>query len=172
VGHARVDSGPATPDGLGELIMPFVPANVNVEGRWRNAEVTSDVYNIADRLKELNDRLRINITEDTATGQWAYSIVEDTPEGWQLVFRCRRLDARVVEHVRYLLKVPFAKRFDEAEKIVAKDAENAHNEELDALTENLGLPMIRDLERCGFLDGPRRQSFARTSVATGGRRIR
>lgn len=169
---ARVATGPQRPEGLDELLLPFVPSNVHVEGRWRNAEVTSDVYNIAERLKELSPRLRINLTQDTATGQWAYSIVEDTATGWQMVFRCKKLDARVIEHVQYLMRVPFEQRYAEAEKIVERDAADAKAQEHEELYETLGGPMLRELERCGFLDGGRGKSFAKTAVATGGRKVR
>lgn len=153
---AKPKTGPAQPDGINELILPYVPANVRPDGRYKATEITSDVYHVAEQLSELNPRLVVNCTTDTATGQYAFTIVEQnvpTPTGPvdQVVFRCNALDSRVVEHVRYLLHVPFDKRFAEAERIAAKhEADSAENES-EMLVEKIGLPMLRDLRECGFL---------------------
>jgi hypothetical protein len=105
------------------------------------------------RLKELNPRLRINAISDTRAGETAFTIIEDTGDDVHVVFRCRRLDARVVEYVRYLLNVPFAKRFAEAERLQKKWEEEAHEDELDELTERFGLEMQHELKKTGFVDG-------------------
>lgn len=141
------------PPGMDEFIMPMVPANIQSNGRYRVNEVTADVYNIAQRLKDLNPRLRINAITDARNGETAFTIIEDDGDELHVVFRCRRLDARVVEYVRYLLNVPFAKRFAEAEKLQAKWEEEAHEDELDELTERFGLEMQHDLKKNGFVDG-------------------
>lgn len=147
---ARPKSGPATPAGLDSLLLPNIPANVHT-GRFKTSHVDSDVYHVAEQLKELNESLAIEVTEDTATGNKAFTITEHTPRGIEVVFRCTVLDARVVEHVRYLLHVPFQKRFAEAEK--RSDQIERENEELsmNKLIEELGLPMMRELRDLGFL---------------------
>lgn len=152
-GPARVNTGPAKPPGIDELLLPGVPANVRPGGRIKVEAVTNDMFNIAERLAEINPRLAVNITENQVTGEKAYTIVEEVPGyGPQVVFRCNVLDARVLEHVRYLLNVPFEKRFAEAEKIADKHEADSHEHELDELTERIGLPMVRDLMECGFID--------------------
>lgn len=157
--HARPATGPAEYEGYGELILPFVPANINSD-RMRTQRVTSDVFNVCDQLLALNPRLRVNATEQIDTGQKAFTIVETNvpviKEGKhvledQVVFRTTRLDARVVEHVRYLLHVPAEKRFAEADKLSEKMEQDAHEAEMDDLVERVGLPMLRDLRECGFL---------------------
>lgn len=156
---ARPKEGPAQYEGIGELILPFVPANVNSD-RMRTQRVTSDVFNVADRLMAMNPRLRVNVTEYVETGQKAFTIVEaNVPvfrgKEWvkedQVVFRTTSLDARVVEHVRYLLQVPAEKRFAEAEKLSEKFEADEAERQSDDLVERVGLPMLRDLRECGFL---------------------
>jgi hypothetical protein len=170
---ARPKTGPAQYEGLGELILPFVPANVNSD-RMRTQRVTSDVYHVCDRLQALNSRLRVNITEYTETGQKAFTVVEtNVPvfiDGkWehedQVVFRTTKLDARVVEHVRYLLQVPAAQRYEEAEKLATKHEEDEHERMMDDLVERVGLPMMRDLRECGFLG-----AYSKGGDASRGRR--
>lgn len=149
---ARPNSGTPAPAGINELILPGVPANIRPGGQIRVTEVTNDVYHIAERLKELNPRLAVNLTQDSGNGATAFTIVEETPTGTQVVFRCNQLDQRVVEYVAYLLKVPFAQRFAEAEKAQEKFEAEEHESELDSLVERIGLPMVRDLLECGFID--------------------
>lgn len=149
---ARPKTGPARPDGIDELILPYVPANVNT-GQIRNARITSDVYRIAERLQEIDSPypLAINLTQDLGKGATAYTIVELPPGGERVVFRCNKLDARVIEHVQYLIKVPLKDRFAEAEKIMDKWEAERREAEQDDLVERIGLPMLRDLRECGFL---------------------
>lgn len=157
--HARPRTGPAQYEGIGELILPFVPANVNSD-RMRTQRVTGDVFNVADRLMALNSRLRVNVTEYVDTGQKAFTIVESgvpvfRNREWvkedQVVFRTTKLDARVVEHVRYLLNVPAEKRFAEAERLSEEFEQDEHEKQMEDLVERVGLPMLRDLRECGFL---------------------
>jgi hypothetical protein len=154
---ARVATGPARPDGIDELLLPYVPANVRPGGNVKVEAVTNDLYNVSERLRELSPRLAINITtvegEDGSALERAYTIVEETETGPQVVFRCNVLDGRVVEHVRYLLKVPVAQRYQEAEKLADKLEEERKETEMDTLVEKLGLPMARELLACGFVDG-------------------
>lgn len=144
--------GPAKPDGIDELILPYVPANINTGG-IRNARITSDMFHISERIAEIDAPypLAINLTQDQGSGATAYTIVEEAPQGPRVVFRCNRLDARVIEHVQYLIRVPLKDRFAEAEKIMDKWDADEKDREMDDLVERVGLPMLRDLRECGFL---------------------
>lgn len=128
--------------------------------------VDGDVYNISERIAEIDPSLYIDPLDPPVTigdKTWNFAITELCADGVErLVFRTEQLDARILEHVRYLLHVPFAVRFAEAEAREAKlDAERKENE-LNELAENVGLPMLRDLERTGFTQ--RRTSYAKRGV--------
>lgn len=172
---ARPQTGPALPTGIDELILPgSAPRNLRTHGAYRVEGITSDLYHVAERLRELNERLLIHLVVDKATGDHFYTIVEVVDGVEQTVFKCRDLDARVVEHVRYLLNVPMNKRFAEAERLTEKYEADQREADSDDLAERIGLPMARELAACGFLDefGGRSTSYPSKSVATSGRRIR
>lgn len=136
-----------------ELVLPGVtPANLKLDGRYRSALVTSDMYNICNRLAELNPRLMIHELVDTFTGEHAYCIMEQTPDGDKLVFKTKELDARVLEEVRYLMSVPFEYRYAQSLKLIEKLEAEAHQKELDELYENLGRQMLSQFEHDGFIE--------------------
>jgi hypothetical protein len=136
-----------------DLILPGVtPANLVMGGRYETFAVTSDLYNICERLAELNGRLWIHGIRDTQTDEVSYCIMERTPEGDKLVFKTRELDARIIEEVRYLLHVPFEVRFKAAEELLAKkEAEHKENE-LNKLYEDFGEQFRYQLWHDGFYE--------------------
>jgi hypothetical protein len=144
---------------------------VRTDGRFHVEAVTGDLYNIAERLKELHPSLYINVLEDRRPGAQhpvVYVIMETTDQGIErVVFKCTYLDARVIEHVRYLLGVPFAQRFAEAEKELAKYEADAKETQLDELTEELGLELRHELRRLGFTGTYRAGSTSRRAFGRG-----
>ncbi len=137
----------------GDLILPGVtPANLVMGGRYETFSVTSDVYNICERLAELNPRLWIHGLRDTKTDEVAFCIMERTPEGDKLVFKVKELDARVVEEVRYLLHIPFEVRFKAAEALLAKKEEEYKEDELNKLYEDMGEQFRYQLWHDGFFE--------------------
>lgn len=132
-----------------------LPKPQNMRGRY-NRHVDGDVYNIAERIAEIDPSLYIDPIEPPITlgdQTWNFAITEKCADGVErLVFRTECLDARILEHVQYLLHVPFEKRFDEAERREAKLQAEAKENELNELYERIGGPMRVDLERCGFAD--------------------
>jgi hypothetical protein len=154
---ARPKHAPLKPAGMDELHVPINPSNIKTGGRFHVEGVTGDMYNIAEQLRELNPSLFINIIEDRAPNAQfpiTYVIMERTSRGSEeVVFKCHALDGRVLEHVRYLLRVPFEHRFAEAEKELDKYEADEAELHLDELTEDVGLPMLHELKRLGFTDG-------------------
>lgn len=149
---------------MSEITYPR-PDNVRGKfGRW----VTADMFHISQRIQEVSPRLFIQELDPPTVWKdqtWNYVIVE-VPEGMhteQWVYGAAALDARVIEHVEYLLNVPFAKRFEEAEKLEAKrEAEDIDNQLEEAL-ENWGWDFRKQLEHDGFING-RGKSYAKSGV--------
>lgn len=131
------------------------PANVRGRfGRW----VTADMFHISQRIQEVEggDRLFIQSLDPPARlpdGQvWHFAIVEVDENGTQWwVYGARELDARVVEHVQYLLKVPFRARFEAAEKLEAKRQQEDMDRQLDEALENWGWDFRKQLAHDGFI---------------------
>jgi hypothetical protein len=125
-------------------------------GRW----VTADVFNIANRIREVEggDRLYIQHLDPPVTyidGDIRhFAIIEYVPEGKppeQLVTTVSALDSRVIEHMQYLRKVPFKIRFAEAERLEKKRADEDRERQLDEALENWGWDFRRQLAHDGFI---------------------
>lgn len=145
-----------------DLVMPGLvsPANLKRGGRFRTAQITSDIYNICLRLQELSERLYLHWVEDTETEQIAFVVTEKTPDGMEaVVLKTRHLSPSIIEDVRYFMGVPLEKR---AEKMIAaadKYETDARETEMDELYEKMGAPMLRQLYHDGFVDGAKPNPF-------------
>lgn len=144
-----------------ELIMPRPD---NVRGRF-GSYVTSDVYHIAERIRELpfGETLSIQSLDPPVTvlgTTYHFAIVENSVDGVErLVMRVPRLelDGRVIISLERMLRIPFEKRFAAMEREEAKWAEEEKQRQLDELYERMGGNMRIQLERCNFIDswGPK-----------------
>jgi hypothetical protein len=142
------------------LTLPTQPDNYRSEHRGQFVE--SDVYNICNRIQEVDRSLYVYDFGRDAKPR--YSVCEMCKDGVErLVYRPHELDGRVVEHVQYLLHVPFDTRFAQAEALEAKRAEEQKQYELDKLTNDVGLPMLKQLEHDGFIE-TRGRSYAKRGV--------
>jgi hypothetical protein len=149
---------------MASLALPTRPANLR--GRFGDL-VESDVFHICERLHELDKSLNVHVIDPPiAFGEKVYrfAVTEQCADGVErLVFRVEELDARIIEHVRYLLRVPFEHRFNEAEKLADKLTAEAKEHELDKLYDTMGAPMLRQLEHDGFITH-RGKSFPKRGV--------
>jgi hypothetical protein len=142
------------------IALPIRPQNLR--GETRGQFVESDVFNICNRLREVDRSLYVYDFGRDARPR--YSVCEMCRDGVErLVYRVNELDARVVEHVQYLLHVPFETRFAQAEALETKHNEEQKQYELDKLTNEVGLPMLRQLEHDGFIE-TRGKSYAKRGV--------
>lgn len=90
--------------------------------------VDSDVFNIAERVRELDPSLRVVLHENH---ERPWVVVERCADGEErFVARYAELDARVVDDLRYMLAVPFDQRLAK----VAREAEES-NERLGRMTD-------------------------------------
>lgn len=146
----------------------ILPRPENVRGRF-GSYVTGDMYDIALRLQELDKRLVVQAYEPPVTQfgrTYNFAIVEVGQDGVErLVMRVQELDARVIERCERMLRIPFAQRFEAAEKENEKWEEEQKQKQLDELYEKMGGNMRIQLERCGFTDpwGPKYAPMNRTA---------
>lgn len=78
--------------------------------------VESDVYNICNRIKELDSNLRVVLHEGH---EKPWVVVERGPDNEErFVARYEELDARIIEHLRYIQAVPFEDRVRKLDKEV------------------------------------------------------
>jgi hypothetical protein len=151
-----------------DLVMPglVAPSNLKRGGRFRSAQITSDIYNICTRLQELSPRLYLHWVEDTlhkdydSKDQIAFVVTEITPDGTEaVVLKTRHLSPQIIEDVRYFMGVPLAQRAAEMIKKADKFEADAHESHMDRLYEEMGAPMLRQLYHDGFVDGAKPNPF-------------
>lgn len=154
---------------MSDLLVAATPDNYRSD--FGSLQVEGDVYGICDRLAELSTktfgnkhRLVLRDRKDEPGRRYVVSeIGEDGVERWVKGFD--RIDGHVIESLEYMLHVPFEKRFAEAEALEAKTKADAEEETLDNYAEMVGLPMLRDLERTGFIQ--RRTSYSKSGPMGG-----
>lgn len=140
------------------LTIAATPRNL----RYVRGHVEGDVFRICERLEEIDKSLFVDPIDPPVTvgdKTYHYAIVEECGDGvCRLVFRVQELDARIIEHVQYLMHVPFERRLDEAEKRADQMETDAREAEKDKLVETMGLPMLAQLHHDGFIQ--RRSIYA------------
>jgi hypothetical protein len=121
--------------------------------------VTSDIFNICNRIREISPRLYlIELEQHSREGQkWGYAVVEQCIDGVDRVV-CRvgkrDLDARLLEKLRYIMGVDLNERI----AIVERERESWERQYADdaaeELFDTLGGQMHRDLVANGFTGAP------------------
>lgn len=142
------------------------PDNVRGKfGRW----VTADMFNISQRIREIEEGQRLYIQAldhpiERGEHVWNFVIVEVDESGTERwVTGVESLDGRVIEHVQMLLRVPFAKRLEEAERLEEKRRQDDIDAQLDNALEDWGWGFRRQLEHDGFIEH-RGRSFPKRGV--------
>ena len=97
-----------------QLLMPL-PANMKA----RVQTVTSDVYNICNRIREISPDL-ILVHHEGHERPWV--VMEKCADGAErFVSRYKVADGRILDDLRYMLAVPYERRLAEAEKKVERE---------------------------------------------------
>lgn len=143
------------------------PTNLRLRPTVQVRYVDSDMYDICQRIKELDDRLFIIDLEEGSSH--AYAIMETATDGTEmLVCRVKELDERLLQKLRYYAAVPLDHRirlFDAEEK---RDREKWLEDSMEELYDRMGGPMWHQLEHDGFAQ--RGVSYAKKGVAQGAKR--
>lgn len=114
--------------------------------------VESDLYDICERIKEIDPSLFIVLLDDGDRA--AYAVMERCADGVErLVSKHRELDQRVLDKLMYLKSVPFEKRFAQIEAQIDREEAEEREREAEEMYETTGAPMYRELKRCGFITG-------------------
>lgn len=153
---------------MSDLIIPgsASPANLHLKRDVRAVMVESDLYDICERIKEIDPSLYIvQLEEDD---RCAFAVMERCSDGiHRLVSKHKELDKRVLDKMLYLRAVPFEKRFNEIEAQVDKEEEDQRLKESEELYEKLGRPMLTQFAHDGFID--RNISYPKRGVALRGK---
>ena len=127
------------------------PNNLRFQGVAHVVE--SDVYNICERIREVDPDLFIVVADPPRPDGKNFIVMEIDQSGAEsLVSRYEELDARIIEDVERMRKIPLPQRLEQLEKDNTK-FERAEQERMEEeLYERLGGPMWHQLEHDGFID--------------------
>ena len=132
------------------LVTP-IPTNLRLDmsgDRHTSAVVGSDLYGIAERVRELDPNLMIVFHEDR---EEPFTVMENCKDGVvRFVARYKELDSRIIDDLRYMLNVPFEERLKKVEREIDKanaDLEKPDDEVLDWLASE----MRRDMKKYGIV---------------------
>lgn len=143
------------------LILPesFAPQNLKLRPGVKARFVDGDLYNIAQRLQEVDPSIFVVELSEGDRATWA--IMEMCQDGVErLIFKTDALDARVVDKAMRIKNVPLEKRLAEAEREEAEATTKREADELEKLYEDVGRPMWTQLEHDGFIQRGRSYSKA------------
>lgn len=148
---------------MSHILLPsgITPTNIhlNAENGDTARLVTHDLFHIADRIREISDRLYIlELGKNTEEGRkFGLAIMEHTPDrGDYLVFRVAidGLDSRVLDRLRHLMAVDLHTRLQILDNERERWEAEQHDAEMEELYEAMGGPMWVELERAGFIQRP------------------
>lgn len=170
------------PEGMRPTNLHLVPYQKDENGLpiiTKARLVTSDIFDICNRIGEISPRLYIlELERQSVEGnKFGYALMEHCPDMDRLVMRVAKdkLDARLLDKLRYIMSLDLETRIKkcdrERESWEAQQKEDASEE----LWETMGGPMWGQLEHDGFI-GTRPVSYrklnrqARRALQYNGRR--
>lgn len=150
---------------MSRLLIPgsSAPSNLHLRPDQVKIPLEGSVYEFCQRLREEvtdGDKLFIVIHEGNPKPFVIMERVDFGPDpGDRYVMRTAELDQRLITHLQRIRHIPLTARLAEAERVNAA-YEKAHREaEQDEYYERVGGPMLRELDRNGFVAGGRGVSY-------------
>lgn len=154
---------------MSTLVLPETarPANLYLSRGSRARVLTSDLYDICNRVAELDPSLYIIELDHDDPRPYRYIVMERCRDGVdRMALRVREgeLDARVLGKLRYQLAVPLDQRAAEIERDLEKWEQDYREEESDRLYEKIGHDFRKQLHDCGFTRAPRPTSYPTKAI--------
>ncbi len=147
----------------------YAPSNLHLAPSVQVRMVDGDMFDICKRLAHVSRSLFIVQLTDRKGKHCNYVIMERGIDGGAyMVLKTTELDARVIERVEYLLRVPFDKRFEEAERLEAEAVRQMEQNAIDEAVEKVAHGFQRQLWHDGFVEH-RKKSYPTRGVAQPGR---
>jgi hypothetical protein len=143
-----------------QLILPdgVRPSNLHLNPDTDKVRfVSSDMYQIADRIREISDRLYlVELQRESSEGsKFGYALMERCQDGVdRLVMRVAAdaLDARVLDRLRYMMALDLHERIAICDRDREKWEREQQEHAAEELFERLGAPMHRQLAHDGFIE--------------------
>jgi hypothetical protein len=138
------------------LILPsgLAPSNLHLREGHTARFVDGDLYNICERVKEVDRNLHV-VELDKGDDGHCFAIMEHCNDGIErLIFTVRELDSRVIERLQRIMHMDLRERLAVLEAEEYKYEADRKENELEALYENMGDSFRRQLYRDGFSQSP------------------
>lgn len=134
------------------MLVAGIPDNMRLDvsgDQNKMAMVDSDLWNIAERVKEIDPNLMIIFHADAKE---PFVVMENGPDGVsRFVARYAELDQRILEDLRYMARIPFDERMKKIEREIDK-----RNEALEKPDEEvmdwLATEMRREMKKANMID--------------------
>lgn len=149
------------------IILPagLAPSNLHLRDGVTARYVDGDLYNIANRVREVDRSL--HVIELAEEDECKFAIMEHCDDGLErLVFTVDELDGRVIERLQRIMAMDLRDRLALLEIEEHKFEADRQDNEMEALYENMGRAFKHQLHRDGFSMSP--VSYPKSGV-TGGR---
>lgn len=152
------------------LTVAGIPSNIILPEGSKAQFVESDLYDICERIRELDENLRVVVLEHV-DGRAVFAITEIDRQGnVNLVMRigpgCKidALDGRVIDHLNWIRAIPADVRAAQIEKEIAAERAYADEQKAEKLYEDMGQTLYDNLFKCGFVMTPRPESRTPTNA--------
>ncbi len=146
------------------LVIAGVPSNIRLPEGSRGTHISSDLFDISARLREIDTALFIILLEHV-NGQAVWAVCETDRAGVEsLVFRvgpgCEidELDQRVVDKINYIRRVPANERMRLLQRDLDREADAKRDDERERMYEQMGSTLYDNLFKCGFVMTPKPES--------------
>jgi len=151
------------------LVLPETarPANLTLSRGSRARVLTSDLYDICNRVAEIDPSLYIIELDHDDPRPYRWIVMEHCKDGVdRMALRVREgeLDARVLEKLRHQLAVPLRDRLEQLDREAEGYRKQYLEDEADRLYERIGPAFRKQLHDCGFTHAPRPTSFPTKAI--------
>lgn len=132
------------------MLVTAVPDNMRLDvSGEKPALIESDLWNIAERIKEIDPNLVVVFHEGHSE---PFTVMEQCRDGvTRFVARYKELDQRILEDLRFMQSIPFSERIQAVERKIdaANDALERPDEEV---MDWLATEMRREMKKANMID--------------------
>lgn len=139
------------------------PTNLHLPEGAHEVPVEGDVYKICERIKEVHPSLHVSLFRDR-DGNQAWFIFERNETGDHGLFKVHELDGRVLDRCRRAMDVDVARRAAFLQAEAERYQQEQHDNEVEAMYEDLGQAFWYQLEHDGFIE-TRPKSYPKRGVS-------
>ncbi len=138
------------------LMLPsgLAPSNLHLRASVKATFVESDVFDICHRLAAVSPNLHLWQLEEEGYEDAAWVVTEAVYGQEQLVKKYAELDARMIEDVQRMRRIPLEHRVAAAQAEIDASEAATKQDALDNMYEEVGQKFLHRLEYDGFVQRP------------------